>query len=297
VNSSPSIALSTTKLFDKQSSVSPWRAAVIILLVGVLYWEPLARLVADWGQDPNFSHGFFVPAFAAYVVWSRREELRQVPIRPSYWGLVVILVAMAALVGGTLGAELFLTRFSFVLLIAGLVIYFFGYKQFRLVLFPWACLFLMIPVPAIIFNQVTFPLQLLASKLATGMLRLAGIPVLREGNIIQLPDMRLEVAEACSGIRSLMSLATLSIIYGYLVEPRRLVRMILFVAAVPIAVAANALRIVGTGVVVEYWNPQRALGFFHEFSGWLIFLLALFLLFGFHRTLCVVTSRRTHSDG
>jgi exosortase len=267
-----------------------------MLLVGVLYWDPLRRLVADWWRDPNFSHGFLVPLFSAYVVWTRRERLRHIPTLPSYWGVAVILVGIVALVGGTFGAELFLTRFSFVVMIAGLLIYFFGFKQFRVVLFPWACLFLMIPIPAIIFNQVTFPLQMLASQLAGGMLRLAGIPVLREGNVIQLPAMRLEVAEACSGIRSLMSLATLAIIYGYAVEPRKLIRIILIVAAVPIAVAANALRIFGTGVLVEYWDPQKALGFFHEFSGWLIFLLALSLLFGFHRMVSAIASRRTCPD-
>jgi exosortase len=153
------------------------------------------------------------------------------------------------------------------------------------VVFPWAFLILMIPIPAIIFNQITFPLQILASKVAAVLLPLAGVPVLREGNIINLPAMPLAVAEACSGIRSLMSLITLAIIYGYLMETRIWVRIVLALASIPIAVAANSFRIVGTGLVVQYWDPERAEGFFHVFSGWLIFLLSLLLLIGLHQLL------------
>ena len=141
----------------------------------------------------------------------------------------------------------------------------------------------MVPVPALVFNQVTFPLQLLASKAASGALSWMGVPVLREGNVIVLPAMALEVAEACSGIRSLMSLATLAVIYGYLMERNVAVRVLLTLASVPIAVAANSLRIVGTGLLVQYWDPDRAEGFFHEFSGWLIFVVSLVMLYLTHR--------------
>jgi exosortase len=141
----------------------------------------------------------------------------------------------------------------------------------------------MVPIPAIIFNQITFPLQLLASKLASAALPLFGVPVLREGNIIELPAMPLEVAEACSGIRSLLSLGTLAIIYGYFLETKISRRTLLALAAVPIAVAANAFRIVGTGLLVQYWDPDKALGFFHEFSGWVIFVVSLLLLLLFQR--------------
>src|SRR5207237_10326972 len=167
------------------------------------------------------------------------------------------------LVIGVLGAELFLSRISLLLLIAGLIVYFRGWQFFRAILFPWAFLVLMIPIPAIVFNQITFPLQLLASRVAAGVLPWAGVPVLREGNVIMLPDMALEVAEACSGIRSLLSLATLAIIYGYLLEPRKMIRVLLAMAAVPVAVAANSLRIVGTGLLIQYWDPDKAEGFFH----------------------------------
>jgi exosortase len=153
---------------------------------------------------------------------------------------------------------------------------------FRAVLFPWAFLILMIPIPVIVFQKVTFPLQLLASKLASTALPLFGVVVHREGNVIELASMKLEVVAACSGIRSLLSLLTLSIIYGYLMEDRQWVRVLLAIAAVPIAVVANSFRIVGTGLLVQYWDPEKAEGFFHLFEGWLIFVVSLIMLFALH---------------
>jgi exosortase len=173
------------------------------------------------------------------------------------------------------------------IVLAGLIVLFLGWSFFRALLFPWAFLFLMIPIPAIIFNQITFPLQLLASKLASTILPSMGVPVFREGNIINLPAMQLEVADACSGIRSLMALTTLAVIYGYLMERSLAVRVLLVVASVPIAVAANGLRIVGTGLLVQYWDPGKAEGFFHEFQGWLVFVASLVMLYLLHRLLRV----------
>ena len=260
----------------------------LIVLSGVLLWiyaPVLGNLVRQWGHDPNYSHGFFVPAFSLFVVWSERERLRALTVRPSWSGLLVLAFALAVLTAGTLGAELFLSRFSLLLAIAGLVVLTWGWNHLRAVLFPWLFLLLMIPIPTIVFNQITFPLQLLASRAAAHLLPLIGVPVLREGNIIQLPAMALEVAEACSGIRSLMSLTTLAIIYGYLMEPRVSLRVVLAIASVPIAVVANSLRIVGTGLLVQYWDPEKAQGFFHTFSGWLIFVVSLALLFLLHQGL------------
>jgi exosortase len=194
-------------------------------------------------------------------------------------------VGLFVLIVGVLGAELFLSRSSLLLVGAGLIVLFWGWGIFRAVLFPWAFLALMIPIPAILFNQITFPLQLLASKLAAWSLPLLGVPVLREGNVIQLPAMALEVAEACSGIRSLLSLVTLAIIYGYLLSDSVRMRVVLALAAIPIAVAANSLRIIGTGLLVQYWDPDKAEGFFHTFSGWLIFLVSLGMLFVLHKGL------------
>ena len=262
-----------------------WQLVVLSAALLWLYAPVLYRLVAQWVHDPNYSHGFFVPAFSLYVLWQKRDRLRRLPRRPSWSGLLILAIAVAVLTAGTLGAELFLSRTSFLIAIAGLVVLFFGWNYLRAVLFPWLFLLLMIPIPNILFNQITFPLQLLASKAAALVLPLLGVPVLREGNVIQLPVMTLEVAEACSGIRSLMSLATLSIIYGYLLETRISTRVLLALAAIPIAVIANGLRIIGTGLLVQYWDPEKAEGFFHAFSGWLIFVVSLILLFLLHKGL------------
>jgi len=265
--------------------------AILVLLMGWLYSSILARLVAQWWHDPNFSHGFFVPLFSLLVIWQTRSRLVSVPLRPSWVGLPLMIVALSVLVVGVLGAELFLSRVSLLLVIAALIVFFLGWQSFRAVLFPWAFLILMIPIPAILFNQITFPLQLLTSKVASGVLPVIGVPVLREGNVITLPAMSLEVAEACSGIRSLLSLVALSIIYGYLLEKRNSIRVLLALASVPIAVAANSLRIVGTGLLVQYWDPDKAEGFFHLFSGWLIFVVSMILLLLLHQIFCWIWDR------
>jgi exosortase len=262
-----------------------WQATLLTLLLVWLYSSILFHLAKQWSNDPNFSHGFFVPAFSLFVLWQDSGRLARQPRAPSLWGLLIIVFALFVLVMGVLGAELFLSRVSLILLIAGLVIFFRGWPMFRAALFPLAFLILMIPIPAIIFTQITFPLQILASKLAALLLPLLGVPVLREGNVINLPAMPLEIAEACSGIRSLLSLAVLAIIYGYMAEERMWIRFTLALASIPIAVAANSLRIVGTGLLVQYWGPDKAEGFFHTFSGWLVFVTSLAMLFLVHRLL------------
>jgi len=265
--------------------------ALLVCLLGILYFPVLSRLAAQWAHDPNFSHGFFVPAFSLYVLWTERSRLAAIPLNPSWSGLWLVLSGLLCLIVGTLGAELFLSRISLLPVLGGLVVLFLGWSFLRAVSFPWLFLVLMIPVPAILFNQITFPLQIFASRIASTLLPLAGVPVLREGNVIRLPAMALEVAEACSGIRSLMSLVTLAVMYGYLLERRWLVRSLLAVAAVPIAVTANSLRIVGTGLLVQYWDPDKAEGFFHTFSGWMIFVVSLLLLFAVRRILHWIVGR------
>lgn len=277
----------TTPLITRQSSSSTeaiplWQIAILAALFLWLYEPTLTHLVGQWWRDPNFSHGFFVPLFAAFVVWQERHRLAAIDRRPSWWGLLALALALTLLLGGQLGAELFLARISLVLLLAALVVVFLGWSFFRALLFPLAFLLLMIPIPTIIFNQITFPLQLQASKVAAFTLPLFGVPILREGNVINLPVMSLEVAEACSGIRSLMSLTTLAVIYGYLMERRIWVRWVLALAAVPIAIVANSVRIIGTGLLVQYWNPDKAEGFFHASWGWIIFVLSLLMLYSLH---------------
>lgn len=262
-----------------------WQIAFLAALLLWLYFPTLTHLVGQWWSDPNFSHGFFVPLFSAFVIWQERSRLASLNLKPSMWGLFFLVFGLCVLMLGQLGAELFLSRLSLLIVLAGLLVLFLGWGFFRALLFPWAFLLLMIPVPAIVFNQITFPLQLLASKVASTTLPWMGVPVLQEGNVIILPAMALEVAEACSGIRSLMSLATLAIIYGYLMDRRIAVRVLLALSSIPIAVAANSLRVVGTGLLVQYWDPDKAQGFFHEFQGWLMFVASLIMLFVLHRIL------------
>jgi exosortase len=270
------------------AALSLWQVAILAALALWLYGPTLVHLVGQWWHDPNFSHGFFVPLFSAFVLWQERQRVTQLSLQPAWSGLALLALGLAILILGQMGAELFLARFSLLILLAGLLVLFLGWNYLRALFFPLAFLILMIPIPAIVFNQITFPLQLLASRVAAEVLPWLGVPVLREGNVIVLPSMALEVAEACSGIRSLMSLATLAIIYGYLLERKLVVRVVLAVASVPIAVAANSLRIVGTGLLVQYWDPDKAEGFFHAFSGWLIFVVSLLMLYLLHRLLRVV---------
>jgi exosortase len=222
-------------------------------------------------------------------VWDSRDVLRSTPLTQSWDGLWLVVVALFMLLTGVFGADLFLSRLSFVLLAAGLVWTLCGRAMLRQTKFMFFVLLLAIPLPTLIFNQLTFPLQLLASEMSSALLPLAGVPTLRDGNVIQLPALQLEVAEACSGIRSLMSLFTVAIIYGYLLEKKSWRRTVLALASIPIAVAANVVRIFGTGLCVQYWNPDKAVGFFHEFSGWLVFLVSLFCLYVVHRTICLVS--------
>ncbi|MFZ3339647.1 MAG: VPLPA-CTERM-specific exosortase XrtD [Terriglobales bacterium] len=259
-----------------------FQGAALLVLLAWLYHSILYNLALQWTHDPNFTHGWLVPAFSFYVLWQDRKRLKAIEVAPSWAGLPLVLAGLVMLVLGVLGVEIFTARVSMLVLLAGLVVVFRGWKFFRAILFPLAFLILMIPLPNLIQQKFTFPLQLLASKLATGMLETVGVPVLREGNLITLAKKQLEVAQACSGIRSLYSLVTLAIVYGYLMEKRNWVRVVLAFAAVPIAVLANSFRIFGTGMIVQYWDPDKAEGFYHEFEGWVVFVVSLILLFALH---------------
>ncbi|HET9099929.1 MAG TPA: exosortase A [Acidobacteriaceae bacterium] len=271
-----------------------WGCVLIGGLMAAIYAGVLIKLVTDWWQIPDFSHGFLVPVFSAYLVWTKRKALAETAVSPSWSGVVVVAGGLVVLFLGVYGAEMFLSRLSLVILLAGLVLSFGGRQLLRELRFPLLVLLLAIPIPAILYSQITFPLQILASKLAADLLPLFGVPVLREGNVIQLPSMTLEVAEACSGIRSLMSLFALSVFFGYFLERSVARRTILALASIPIAIAANAVRIFGTGMCVQYWNPDKAQGFFHEFSGWVMFLVSFGCLFLVHWAMDWFPGTRRH---
>jgi len=255
---------------------------------GYLYQHVIAKLVHDWYADDNYSHGFLIVPIALYFVWERRIKLRDAIRQPSAWGLLIVLGSMAMLLTGFLGSELFLTRVSILGIIAGTMLFLYGRNYLRILILPIGFLLLMIPIPAIIFNQIAFPLQLLASRFGEMALLACQVPVLREGNVIHLANTSLEVAEACSGIRSLISLLTLGIVYGYFTDSRLWIRVVLSIGTIPIAIAANGLRVAGTGIAAHYYGPEAAQGFFHSFSGWIIFIAAFIMMFVLYRIIALI---------
>lgn len=259
-----------------------WRTVLIVAACasfGLLYAPIFAKLVHDWATDDNYSHGFLIIPLALYFVWERRTRLAAVRPEPSLVGLGVVIAGLGMLLAGLLGAELFLTRLSIIVVIGGSVLFLYGWRTCGVLAFPLLFLVLMIPIPALIFNQIAFPLQLLASRAGEVALSAFNIPVLREGNVIVLAHTTLEVAEACSGIRSLISLLTLGIVYGYFTDPRPGMRVLIALSTVPIAIFANGARVAGTGMAAQYYGAEAARGFFHTFSGWLVFMVAFGLLF------------------
>jgi exosortase len=268
------------------------QATTLLFLVWLLYGHVVANLVRQWFKDPNYSHGIFVPIGCGLLVWTSRRSWMGKPLRPSASGILLVAVAMAMLVVGTLGAEEFLPRASLVVLLGGLLVYFAGWEMLSVVKAPWLALFLMIPLPVIVFNEFALPLQLLASRLACSVLDLLQVPVLREGNIIKLPSMSLDVVEACSGLRSLMSLITVAVLYSLFFERRVWMRCLMVGLAIPVAVVANALRIVIAALMAQYVNVQLAEGFFHALSGIVLFVLSFGVLAGFHVLGARLTRRR-----
>jgi exosortase len=276
----------------KDSGKTPIALGLLVVGCVLLYWHVIVKLVHDWATDGNYSHGFLILPLACYLAWERRTRFLETPRQPSSLGLLAVFVSIAALVAGVLGSELFLTRISLLGVIGGTILFLYGWKHLRIMLFPIAFLVLMIPVPAIIFNQIAFPLQLLASRFGESALIACQVPVLREGNVIVLADTSLEVAEACSGIRSLMSLLALGIVYSYFSEPRAWMRIALAFATVPVAILANGIRVAGTGIAAHIYGAKAAQGFFHMFSGLFVFVAAFIMLLILHRLIRWSTSKR-----
>ncbi len=283
---------------DRSAGGTPNTVSSIAVLLTALvytYWSVGQKLIHDWSTNDNYSHGFLVVPLALYLAWERRARLAA-PFKSSVVGLIVIFVGVLTLGGGVLGAELFLTRLSLIIVLAGCVLYLAGWNHLRALTFPLTFLLLMIPIPALVFNEIAFPLQLLASKLGESTLWAVGIPVLREGNMITLATVTLEVAEACSGIRSLVSLLTLSIVYSYFCERGWLVRCVLVIATAPIAILANGLRVAAIGIAAHLQGPQAAEGAVHSASGWLVFVLAFGALIVLHRVTAFARERWPLSD-
>ncbi len=269
-----------------------WRLALLCLVVLALYGPVVTGLMRQWSYDPNYSHGWLVPIFSGYLIWRQKENLPRLSGRPSWFGLFVVLSSLGLLSIGQLGAELFLTRISLWGTILGIVFFFWGWPTLRALAFPLSFLLLMIPLPTLVFNQLVFPLQLLASPFATACLEgINVVPVLREGNLLILPNYTLQVVEACSGIRSLISLMALGLGFGYLAERSSWIRVALLVAMVPVAIVSNGVRVMATALLVHYGGVTLAEGFYHSFSGWVIFLVAVTMLLALHAALTTLRRR------
>jgi exosortase len=259
-------------------ALAAWMAAA-----AWLYGPLMLRLAQDWTADPTYSHGFAIPPIALYLVWRQRERLRRAPIRPSLAGLAILASSLLLLAAGWLGAELFVSRLSLIGVIAGTVVYVLGWEHLRLTAFPLAFLVLMIPLPAIVLNDASFRLQLLASQAGEHLLRSFSVPVLRDGNVLTLASATLQVNDACSGIRSLVALVSLAMLGGHLLDLAWWRWLLVAAAAVPIAVGLNGVRIALTGVAVTRFGTGAAEGTLHTASGLAVFAVALGCLWALNR--------------
>lgn len=255
--------------------------AATLLLMIALYWEIVPSMVQQWQKDENYSHGFLVPLIAGYFFWQRWPELKERPVNPANTGLFVVVLGLLQLLIAWLGSEYFLMRSSLIVLLAGLVLFLFGSEVLKGMALPLGYLFFMVPIPYIIYDMAAFPLKLFVTKASVGFLKLFGVVVMREGNIIMFPATTLEVADACSGIRSLISLLALAVAYSFFIKIPLQKRILLILSALPIAIFTNALRVIITGFLAQFWGAKAAEGFFHEFAGLAVFALAMVLLVAF----------------
>lgn len=277
---------------ETQAKALPSWSTVVwfgVLLIAC-YLPILYRLVWQWATNEDMGHGFFVPLVAGFVVWQRRRKLAAIPREPNIWGLVLVIYASLQALAATLGAELFTARIAFILAVTGTILYLGGKAWVKALAFPLLLLLFMVPIPQILYARLTLSLQFLASQLAEGLITLAGIPVIRTGNLLELPHDTLNVVEACSGIRSLISLTFLSLVYAYFTDKRVWMRWALLGATIPIAIVANAIRVAVTGLLTQV-NTDLAKGIYHEIEGYIVFIIALVSLVLVHRILSIATAR------
>jgi exosortase A len=256
------------------------KVGIIAGCLTLIYFPIIKGLVHDWINLPDFSHGFLIPLLFLYFLYKRRTQLITLKPSANWAGLSLIFIGVMLLLVGNLSSEYFTMRFSILIVIGGVILFLLGKAFFKILLFPIIFLIFMIPLPSILIDQITFPLQIIASKVAAQTLYFIGVPVLREGNIILLANTSLEVTEACSGIRSFISLLAVSVVFSYVTQKRTWNRVLIILSTFPIAVIANAARVSGTGVLAYQYGDSVAQGFFHGFSGWILFIVAFLCLFG-----------------
>jgi exosortase len=263
-----------------------WDILSILLLCCVfaalflLYWPFLQTLVSAWETNDDYSHGYFIPVVALYMVFTSRKEMAKITVKGSAGGLLVVIAGLTLLVVAKIGSELFVQRFSLLIVLLGLTLFLLGWGYLKILAFAIAYLVFMIPLPAIIWNKIAFPMQLFGSYLTEQVIYFLGIPVFREGNVLHLAETTLEVVAACSGLRSLVTMFALSGALVFFVELSPIRKCLLFLSAAPIAIFANIVRLTATAILASQFGSGVAHGFLHDFSGLLIFALGLSLLIG-----------------
>ena len=264
------------------SRPGPWVPVLPFVAMSAAYWPITQGMVLDWLQDENNSHGFIVPLVSAYLIWKRRDALVAQPVAPSLWGLLIALLGASLLILGWLATEYFTMRFSLIVVLTGCTVYWFGWKVLAVVAGPLAYLTLMIPIPAVLYDAAAFPLKLFVTTVSVAAMKAMGIMVVREGNVMAFPNITLEVVNACSGLRSLTSLLAIGLAYCMLFVKTNRDKYILVALIFPIALVANMVRVIGTGVLAQYFGAAAAEGFFHEFAGLVIFLASIGMLTAAH---------------
>lgn len=254
---------------------------LVLPLLAAMYFRIVPDMVKVWYHDENYSHGFLVPFIAGYFLWQRWPDLKERMVKPDVLGLVVIIWGVFQLLVAWLGTEYFTMRSSLIVLLVGMILFWFGREVLKGMALPLGYLIFMVPIPYIIYDMVAFPLKLFVTRLSVAFLKFVGVVVMREGNIIMFPTTTLEVADACSGVRSLISLLAIAAAYAFLMKTSNVRRWIIIFSAVPIAVATNAMRVIVTGVLAQWWGARAAEGFFHEFAGIAVFVLAMVMLVTF----------------
>jgi exosortase len=284
----------TSHVFDNDASTvgKPYsysayaKAAFIAAIIAVAYYRVAIDLAMDWWTDESASQGMLIPPLAVYLAWLHRKAIFSHDAVTDSRGLLLTAFGCVTFLGGKLGAEFFLTRTSLVFVLAGLTWTFWGIARLRVLAFPFVLLLTMVPLPVILSNALAAPLQLFASDISANLAQALGVAVYRDGNIIHLANISLGVMEACSGLHSLSALIVASLLLGYLQCSRVLTRVALFAAAIPLAIAVNVVRVTGTAILADY-KQEFAMGFYHSFSGWLVFVVGFGLLWalakGLHR--------------
>lgn len=256
------------------------RKFAVLLLVWAAVFSPVVpAMVGTWLNHSDNSHALLVPLIAMYFVWIKREELGRIEISGSAVGWLFLAVTLVVYLVSFVGGIAVFARLMIVFSLFGLLWSCMGWQVVRVLAFPLGFLVFMVPVPDSVLGMVSFPLQLLATKIAAGAIQFCSIPVYREGNMLYFVHAQLEVAEACSGIRSIISLTMLSVIFAHLSGNGWWRKALLIFSAIPIAMLANILRVSGTGILAHFFGNKVARGFLHEFSGLAVFVFGLVLLF------------------